>query len=116
GLAVGVCLQEPDQAFEDTHDQDLGSGGGLVMLDLTDNAGAVHHLAVGAGKDANIYVVNRDSMGKYVPGGGNAYQEIDGILSGSIYSMPAYFNNTIYFGPVGTSIKAFGIANALLST
>jgi hypothetical protein len=30
--------------------------------------------------------------------------------------MPAYFNNTIYFGPVGTSIKAFGIANAFLST
>jgi Immunoglobulin I-set domain/PQQ enzyme repeat len=116
GLAVADYFQEANQAFENTHDQDLGSGGGLVMLDLTDNAGAVHHLAVGAGKDANIYVVNRDSMGKYAPGGGNAYQEIDGILAGSIYSMPAYFNNTIYFGPVGTSIKAFGIANALLST
>ena len=116
GLAVADYFQEANQAFENTHDQDLGSGGGLVMLDLTDNAGAVHHLAVGAGKDANIYVVNRDSMGKYAPSGGNAYQEIDGILSGSIFSTPAYFNNTIYFGPVGTSIKAFGISNAFLST
>jgi hypothetical protein len=116
GLAVADYFQESNQAFENTHDQDLGSGGGLVMLDLTNNAGTVYHLAVGAGKDTNIYVVNRDSMGKYPPAGGNAYQEIDGILSGSIYSVPAYFNNTIYFGPVGTSIKAFGIANAFLST
>jgi hypothetical protein len=115
-LSVADYFEEANQDFENTHDEDLGSGGGLVMLDLTDNAGAVHHLAVGAGKDASIYVVNRDSMGKYAPGGGNAYQEIDGILSGSIYSMPAYFNNAIYFGPVGSSIKAFGISNALLST
>jgi hypothetical protein len=78
--------------------------------------GTVHHLAVGAGKDTNIYVVNRDSMGKFSPAGGNAYQEIDGILSAGIFSMPAYFNNTIYFGPVGNPIMAFAISNAMLST
>jgi hypothetical protein len=116
GLAVADYFEMANQDFENSHDQDLGSGGGLVMLDVTDTSGTVHHLAVGAGKDANIYVVNRDSMGKYSPGGGNAYQEIDGILGGSIFSMPAYFNNTIYFGPVGTSLKGFGIANAMLST
>jgi hypothetical protein len=116
GLAVADYFEMANQASENSTDQDLGSGGGLVMLDLTDSGGAVHHLAVGAGKDANIYVVNRDSMGKFSPAGGNAYQEIDGILSGSVFSIPAYFNNTIYFGPVGTSIKAFGITNAMLST
>ena len=115
-LAVADYFEMANQDFENTHDQDLGSGGGLVMLDTTDTGGAVHHLAVGAGKDANIYLVNRDSMGKFSPAGNNAYQEIDGAVSGGIYSMPAYFNNTIYFGPVGNSIMAFGIANALLST
>ncbi len=103
-----------NQDFENTHDQDLGSGGALLILNLTDNSGAIRHLAVGAGKDANMYVVNRDSMGKFNPAGGNAYQEIDGI--GQVFSSPAYFNNTVYFGPVGTSMKAFGIANALLSS
>jgi hypothetical protein len=105
-----------NQSAENSTDGDLGSGGALVMPDLTDAGGAVHHLAVGAGKDKNIYVVNRDSMGKFTPVGNNAYQEIDGVLSGGIYSMPAYFNNTIYFGPVGNSIMAFGISNALVST
>ena len=116
GLAVADYFEMANQDFENTHDLDLGSGGGLVMLDLADNSGAIHHLAVGAGKDANLYVVDRDSMGKFNPAGGNAYQELDGVLSGTVFSTPAYFNHTIYFGPVGTSIKAFGISNARLSS
>ena len=48
-------------------DEDLGSGGVLVLPDLDDNNGQLHHLAVGAGKDTNIYVVNRDNMGKFNP-------------------------------------------------
>jgi hypothetical protein len=116
GLAVADYFEMAKQSHENMTDEDLGSGGALVIPDFTDTGGAVHHLAVGAGKDKNIYVVNRDSMGKFSPAGNNAYQEIDGAVSGGIYSMPAYFNNTIYFGPVGNSIMAFGIANALLST
>ena len=30
--------------------------------------------------------------------------------------MPAYFNNTVYFGAVGDTIKAFPISNAKLAT
>jgi hypothetical protein len=116
GLSVADYFEMANQNAENTTDEDLGSGGALVIPDLTDTGGTVHHLAVGAGKDANIYVVNRDSMGKFTAAGNNAYQEIDGAVSGGIYSMPAYFNNTIYFGPVGNSIVAFGISNALLST
>jgi hypothetical protein len=116
GLSVADYFEMANQSNENSTDEDLGSGGALVIPDLTDTGGAVHHLAVGAGKDANIYVVNRDSMGKFTAAGNNAYQEIDGAVSGGIYSMPAYFNNTIYFGPVGNSIVAFGISNALLST
>jgi hypothetical protein len=116
GLAVADYFEMANQSNENSTDEDLGSGGALVIPDFTDTGGALHHLAVGAGKDGNIYVVNRDSMGKFTAPGNNAYQEIDGVLSGGIYSMPAYFNNTIYFGPVGNSIMAFGIANALFST
>jgi hypothetical protein len=101
---------------ESNADQDLGSGGALVLPDLKDASGAVHHLAVGAGKDGNIYVVNRDSMGKYNPSNDSAlYEEIDGAIGGA-WSMPAYFNNTVYYGAVSDTLKAFTITNAKLAT
>ena len=79
----------------------------VVLPDLTDTSGTVHHLAVGAGKDQNIYVVNRDSMGKFNAQNNNAiYQEITGAIGG-VLSMPAYFNNTIYYGAVSDTLKAF---------
>ncbi len=102
---------------ESIADQDLGSGGALVLPPLTDNNGQVHHLAVGAGKDSNIYVVDRDNMGKFNPNNDSAiYQEIVGALPGGVWAMPAYFNNTVYYGSVNHSLKAFSISNAKLST
>ena len=102
---------------ESNHDEDLGSGGAIVLPDLMDNNGQVHHLAVGAGKDTNIYVVNRDNMGKFNPNNDNAiYQELDGVLPGGVWANPAYFNNTVYYGSVGQPLKAFPIANAMLAT
>src|SRR5205814_10099530 len=38
-------------------DTDLGSGGVLLLPDLADSGGQMRHLAVGAGKDSHIYVV-----------------------------------------------------------
>lgn len=87
-----------------------------MLPDLSDSSGVVHHLAVGAGKDSNIYVVNRDSMGKFNPQNDNAiYQQINGAIGG-VWSMPAYFNNTVYYGAVGDALKAFTITNAQLAT
>ncbi len=98
-------------------DEDLGSGGVVVLPDLTDNNGQVHHLAVGAGKDTNIYVVNRDNMGKWNPSNNNQiYQELEGALPGGEWAKPAYFNNTIFYGDVGDNLKAYTISNAKLST
>ena len=102
---------------ESDADEDLGSGGVVVLPDLTDNNGQVHHLAVGAGKDTNIYVVNRDSMGKWNPNNNNQiYQELQGALPGGVWSKPAYFNNTVYYGDVSDTLKAYSISNAKLST
>ena len=115
-LAVADYFEMYDTVTESNNDEDLGSGGVVVLPDMTDNSGTVHHLAVGAGKDQNIYVVNRDSMGKFNPNNDNAiYQEIDGAIGG-VWSMPAYFNNTVYYGAVGDNLKAFPITNAMLAT
>jgi outer membrane protein assembly factor BamB len=82
---------------------------------MTDSSGTVRHLAIGAGKDANIYLVDRDNMGKFNPlNNSNVYQELNGALSGGIWSMPAYYNGMVDFGAVGNSIQAFQFSQALL--
>ena len=84
---------------------------------MYDNNGQIHQLAVGAGKDGNIYVVNRNNLGKFNPNDDSAiYQEIDGALAYGLFGGPAYFNNTVYFGDVSSTLKAFTITNAMLST
>jgi hypothetical protein len=97
-------------------DIDFGAGGPLLLPDVTDSAGATRHLAVGAGKDQIIYVVDRDNMGKFNSGGDTIYQRIAGQLADSEFAKPSYFNNAIYFGAVNDSIKSFPIANGKLAT
>jgi hypothetical protein len=102
---------------ESDADQDLGSGGAMLLPDLVDANGTTRHLAVGAGKDTNIYVVDRDNMGKWNASSNNAvYQEIPNGLSGGAFSMAAFFDNTVYYAAVGDTLKSFPITNALLAT
>ncbi len=116
-LAVADYFNMYNTVQESNNDEDLGSGGAMLLPDLMDNNGQVHHLAVGAGKDTNIYVVDRDNMGKFNPNNNNAiYQELVGVLPGGVWANPAYFNNTVYYGSVGQSLKAFPISNAKLAS
>jgi hypothetical protein len=115
GLAIADYFEMDNEASENARDGDLGSGGAMVLPDQTDGSGKIWHLAVGAGKDGNMYVVNRDSMGKFSSSNNNVYQELAGALPGGIWSMPAYFSGTIYYGPVGSPIYAFQFTNAKLS-
>jgi hypothetical protein len=116
-LAVADYFTMYDTTNESGADQDLGSGGALVLPDMTDAAGHVRHLAIGAGKDNNIYLVDRDNMGKFSPQNDSAiYQELDGALPGGIWSMPAYFRGQVYFGAVNAPIRAFQFTEAMLSS
>jgi hypothetical protein len=99
---------------ESNGDTDFGSGGPLLLPDLVDGNGTTRHLAVGSGKDAIIYVVDRDNMGKFNSAADNIYQQINGQIGG-VYSKPSYFNNTVYYGAVGDHLKAFPITSAKLS-
>jgi hypothetical protein len=96
-------------------DLDLGSGGALVLPSMTDSSGIVRFLAVGAGKDGNIYLVERNNMGKFNSSTNSIYQEIDGVLGKGIWSMPAYFNGNLYFGPKANNLMQFQFSQAELS-
>ena len=98
---------------------DIGSAGVLILPDLVDSSLVVHHYAVAAGKDGNMYVVDRDNLGQFsmstndivqtitINGGGAAYEN---------FSTPAYFNNNVYVCPSNETLKAFAITNARLAT
>jgi outer membrane protein assembly factor BamB len=106
-----------DTQAESDADRDLGSGGVLVLPRLQDSQGNDHHLAIGAGKERTVFVVDRDAMGKFSPSANHVYQELPaGALGGAVFSTPAYFNGTVYYGAVKDSIRAFAISDAKLAT
>lgn len=113
GLAVADYFEMDSEAEENSTDTDLGSGG-AVLVNLYDSSGKLWELAVGAGKDSNLYVVNRTNMGKFNANSNNLYQELVGALPGGIWSMPAMWNGNIYYGPVGGPILDFRFENAKL--
>ena len=116
-LAVADYFTMSNTTNESNGDLDLGSGGALVLPDMTDANGKTRHLAIGAGKDNNIYLVDRDNMGKFNPQNDSAiYQELDNSLPGGIWSMPAYYSGQVYFGAVNGPIRAFQFTKALLSS
>jgi hypothetical protein len=107
-LAVSDYFNMYNTVSESDADEDLGSGGAMVVPNFKDSGGTMHELVVGAGKDANIYLADRTNMGKFNPNNNSQiYQEVTGELSGEVFSAPAFADHRIYYGAVGDSIKAF---------
>ena len=110
-----------DQATLAALDLDLGSGSALL---LPDQSGAHPHLLVTAGKNGTIYLIDQDNMGHFNPTNDNQIvQSLVNIFpnpAGSIgsgnFSVPVYFNGSVFFSPVGGTIQAFQLSNGLLST
>jgi hypothetical protein len=114
-LAVADYFALSNGVADSQNDVDLGSGGIMLLPDQTDATGTVRHLAVGAGKDGNMYVVSRDSLGKFSTTANNIWQELDGSLSGGVWATAAWFNGSIYYGPNGGTLRSFSVTNAQVS-
>jgi outer membrane protein assembly factor BamB len=116
-LAVADYFQPYNTVSESSADQDLGSGGEVLLPDQTDAQGQIRHLIVGGGKDTNLYVGDRDNLGKFNArdtNNQNGYQELPGV--GPLFSTPAYFNGVLYVGSVGSPLRAFPVTSAKLAT
>jgi chitodextrinase len=96
------------QGALDSSDWDLGAGGAIVLVDLPTSA--VPHILIGGGKGTNqlgqLYVVNRDNLGKNAATD-NVVQEFD--MGGMIYSTAAFWQNTMYIAAVGQKLNAFAL-------
>jgi hypothetical protein len=114
-LAVADYFAMSNTLTESDGDTDLGSGGPLVLPDLNDASGKTQQLAIVAGKDGHIYVVDRGNMGKFNAMRNNIYQDMPGAVPQGVWGVPAYFNETIYYCDSNDPLKAFSIGNATLT-
>ena len=113
-----------NQASLDAIDGDLGSGGALIVPGDE---------LVQIGKEATIYLMNRENLGGYNSGSDNVVQEIANGSSGNgstksewgdgLWGGPAYWNNNVYIGGSGDTIntaggpiKTFSLSGGRLST
>jgi hypothetical protein len=116
-LAVADYFEPYNTVSESNTDDDLGSGGAMLLPDMTDANGTVRHLLVGAGKDTNIYVADRDNLGKFnAKDNSNLYQELPDAVPNGAWSSPAYFNGTVYYADTSDTLKAFPLVQARMAT
>jgi hypothetical protein len=115
-LTVTDYFAPNDIYYEAANDLDYGSSGITLLPLLRDQSGTYWHLAATSSKEGNIYLNNLNSLGKYNPSGGVAYQEIDGAVPSGVFSTPVYFNGNLYLAGKGDYIRAFSIVNAKVTS
>ena len=115
-LAIDDYFTMFNVAEENASDGDLGSGGPMVLPDMRDASGKTRRLVVGAGKDLNIYLANRDAMGKFNPSSNrNIYQELPHVMQHNFSRpIPAYFNGRLYYASTDDTLREFRFRNARL--
>jgi hypothetical protein len=97
GLTVADYFTPADQDNDRSGDNDFGSGGTAVLADLPSV-----HLILGGGKDGDLYLLNRDSLGGY--GVSPPLQKV--ATSEGLFMTGAYWNYYFYLAGTGV-LKAY---------
>ena len=88
-----------NEDFLDQNDDDFGSGGVLL---LPTQPGPFPNLAVAAGKFGTMYLLNRDSLGGFTPGGPDNVLDTKSLFS--CWCGPTYFTGPDGVGRVVSSV------------
>jgi hypothetical protein len=107
GLSVSDYFTPFNQQAEAATDQDLSSGGVVVLPGIVDSNRRTHHLLVVCGKDQNLYILSRGNLGKFNHLTNNIYQEIPNATGAGAWSSVAYFKRSIYSVGVNSPLKRF---------
>jgi hypothetical protein len=112
-LALTDYFTPYNQLLLARHDGDVGSGGVLL---LPDQPGPHPRMLLEAGKSGTVYMIDRDVMTA-----GNLHfcadctsdrqiaQELPAAVSGGVWGMPVYWNNTVYFSGSEDPLRAFSL-------
>ncbi len=132
GSTVNDYFTPFNQSCLSAVDEDLGSGGVMLLPDQTNTAHP--HLAIGGGKEGRIYVVDRDNMGHFTQDpnlncstsetnqttSDKVVQETAPHTFGGLYSTPAYWASSssswVYISGINDALKAYQITNDTLSS
>ncbi len=110
-LSVGDYFAPFDVDNLNANDQDLGSGGPVLLPDQT---GPYPHLALIAGKDPTIYVIDRDHMGRYrAEDNSHAVQSVG--AGGGVFGSMAYWNRNVYVMADNDVLRNFEVNAGKLS-
>lgn len=95
GLGLLDYFTPHDQLELNENDNDLGSGGPLL---IPDQPGPHPHLLAVAGKGATLYLLDRDHLGHFqADSDSHAVQAFPVALGGGYFGAPAYWNHHVYF-------------------
>lgn len=114
GLKVADYFTPYNAVQMSQQDLDLGSGGPLL---LPYQAGATNpYLAVGAGKEGVIFLLNRNDMGHFnAKGDTQIVEEIANAFAGhSLYSTPSYWQGNLYFWGANDVLRVFQMSKGLI--
>jgi hypothetical protein len=100
-----------------TNYQDQGSGGVMLTPGILNGSLFVPPLAIGAGKDGNIYELGSagNVLGEYNGSSDNNFYTLTGALPNGATSSPAYFNGAFYYGGSYDALKKFTLTSSSAS-
>src|SRR6202790_5664692 len=113
-LQVADWFTPWNQAFLFQNDLDLND----AVLLLPDQPGSHPHLALAAGKEGTVYVLDRDNMGKYcgscTAGDTQIVQELPQVAKHT--GCLVYWNGMVYSTGTSYPIMGWALSNGMLST
>ncbi|HEY6990575.1 MAG TPA: hypothetical protein VH369_19420 [Bryobacteraceae bacterium] len=112
GLAVKDYFTPSDQEQRNRTDADLGSGGPLLV---PPQPGSRIRLLIAVGKGHELFVLDRERMGKFHLGNNrHALQTVR--LGGGVFGAPAYWNGHVYVCAQNDVLRDFVIQNDRLAS
>ncbi|HEY3971700.1 MAG TPA: choice-of-anchor D domain-containing protein [Candidatus Sulfotelmatobacter sp.] len=112
-LSVADYFLPSNFSVLNSSDLDLGSGGPLL---IPDQPTPPTQMLVAAGKQGMVYLIDRTNLGQYNANGNQVLQVLPAGTVPTAHSMPAYWQNNVYFCGVGDYAKSYLLFNAQLST
>jgi len=110
-FSVQASFTPFNQVLLTSDQQDLGTSGVLLLPNQTSGPA---HLAVIAGQPGTLYLVNRDALGGYTPGGPDkVIQELN--LGGPAFGTPVFWQGTLYTTAGGQNLSAYALTSGVLN-